>query len=1655
MHVDQKIIYSGSRPLWPAILVLVSITAFGILLGTYHRGLSLQFRPPAEVSKPAELGVGRDLKVDMVDIDEGSLRRTVGELSSYDSRMTGCPGSDSAAVWLEREFSNLGLSVAKMRFQTPVPLDRGFSLKISPDGPSFELFGLWPNLVRTPTLPQGGLTGILLYGGKGELGSFNGQDIKGNIILMDFDSGMDWVNAFELGASAVIFLGSDGMDRFEAEQKFLSVPADLPRFWVSGDIGNVLRAQVGSEITLTGRMDWEEVWGVNIIGILEGKDPSLKDHAIILDAYYDGISVVPGRAPSAESSSGVAVLLEAARYLSEHRPSRTVIFLASGGHFEALSGIRNLVALLDKGVKTLEEERSNLEGHLLFLGRYSSFLGSDVFRDINDEGLSARILEELRADAVSLVSVLEDRLGHKFDYSERARIEGILKVLKPLRWVKDISSVSVLFDYPDILSSIRDLKEEESLQSVQKLAVLDEHLDFLRKLTSYRLDIFSGLDLSTGSDKIGIFGIGGFYTNGPGSGVNRQFHGDSPFRDLIITAGRKVELELTSEGSLEPPLFLDAISSDRKRRVLGGLSENIAFNSGALNAWGFLGITLATLNDIRPRVDTPLDVVDRMDFSNLARQAEFALPLLYLIADDPNIAILEKEKNSFGYLSGRVVRFDPKVSFVPDTPVPDSIVRLRLSRKTIVGVRSEPMVMTDREGAFSIPGVLHSVLYLRPNKVEAYHLNAEDGSVDLVHDLGVNGAMRYPVEIQMDRDKKQISIVLFRGRGMTIFEPLDHRYLDVLDNLSVLEEGRETEPIEFSYILPHMGSLDDHHRWMGPTDEFLTDPCVVVFAPPGLRIKIAMTMGKYGMGQRFLLLNSSRKDPVGLGFMPSKYDRFVHIPYQVARDIYYLNNMRIRNLQDHGIRNERLYQIHQQVKHYLEAAEESLEDRKYDRFAEMSRLAWSYDNRAYRDIHSTTKDVVQGVLFYMALLIPFAYFGERLLLAGPTIKKQVMGLVSIFLLAFLMLRWVHPAFSLTLNSSVILLGFIVFGLSVLVIKIGFSRLQQQIKRAVRRVVGMHRADVNRASAVWSAFDLGINNMRRRKVRTVLTLLTIVLVTFSVLSFTSVSTFLRFNRVSTQGKASYNGLLVRKMGWKALNNQVYESIKNLYRDQIVAPRVWLQSKISWVLGGEKTIRIERSSGPEKSTTVSSLLGLTPQEIELIDPRRALYAGRWFEPGEEDVCILPDNVARLLHIGLSDLGKVQIKLEGRLLNVIGLINGSFFDSLLDLNNEPITPLDPVAIQPVEKDDTSIGKEMIKESKSLFIHLPSERLIIVPYTVAIRLGGVIESVGIGFEDGRSVEEAIERWMPGLAVNLFAGIDGRKYLLNAVGMQSVGGLGSLVIPILIGALIVLNTMLGSVYEREGEINTCTAVGLSPTHIAGLFLAEATVYATFGAVLGYLLGQILSKVLTSFSLLPGLTLNYSSISVVYTVVIVMVVVVLSSVYPASLAFSVAASAVQRRWNLPDAVGDELSTTIPVTVHKVDVAGLMAFLTEYFLFHEEQTVAATFYTRNVEYSRFETSDGTGYRVRVKVWLTPFDLNISQQLTLESVPSGDRDIYLVKAYAVRTSGERSGWQHKNYTFFNDIRKQFLIWRTVGKESRELYESRALEMEAKGSRAPVGI
>ena len=309
---------------------------------------------------------------------------------------------------------------------------------------------------------------------------------------------------------------------------------------------------------------------------------------------------------------------------------------------------------------------------------------------------------------------------------------------------------------------------------------------------------------------------------------------------------------------------------------------------------------------------------------------------------------------------------------------------------------------------------------------------------------------------------------------------------------------------------------------------------------------------------------------------------------------------------------------------------------------------------------------------------------------------------------------------------------------------------------------------------------------------------------------------------------------------------------------------------------------------------------------------------------------------------------------------------------------------------------------------------------------------------EDSRPVE-LIEKYLLRVAAFMYAGIPDDEggisvYRYSSVGLTSVQGLGALAIPAVIAAMIVLNAMLGAVYERFREIGIYSSVGLAPIHISVLFLAEATVYAILGVTMGYLLGQGLGKVLIALDMLSGITLNYSSLSAVVAALSVMAIVLLSTLYPARVAARVAVPEAARRWRPPDPDGDRWDLPFPFNVSESEAAATCGFLHSFFASHGG-AVGGRMYTEGIVLQRRQTPAGASYRIDFRMWLAPYDLGVSEEVGIELAPAeGAPGMYGIAIEIERLSGEQLNWRRLNGPFFNVLRRQLLIWNTLPAATR---------------------
>lgn len=274
-----------------------------------------------------------------------SISTHIKKLSSLGSRVTGYLGSEESAEYISNFFNKtLGLNVLEQNYSVAVPVDEGSYIEVfSPSYHNFSAQAFWPNYVQSSATPKEGISGRLVYVGEGDLTRFDNKNIEDSILLMDINSGYNWIEGLNFGAKAIVFIGSES-NRYEFLKKFLRNPIYVPRLYVSAEDGSFLKSLAANNalVRIQSNIHYRNKVAKNIVGVLEGRSP---DNVILVSAYYDDWSAVPSLAPGADESSGVACLLELARYFSESptRPYNTIWFVAFSGHWQGLAGSREFV----------------------------------------------------------------------------------------------------------------------------------------------------------------------------------------------------------------------------------------------------------------------------------------------------------------------------------------------------------------------------------------------------------------------------------------------------------------------------------------------------------------------------------------------------------------------------------------------------------------------------------------------------------------------------------------------------------------------------------------------------------------------------------------------------------------------------------------------------------------------------------------------------------------------------------------------------------------------------------------------------------------------------------------------------------------------------------------------------------------------------------------------------------------------------------------------------------------------------------------------------------------------------------------------------------------------------------------------------------------
>jgi ABC-type antimicrobial peptide transport system permease subunit len=726
------------------------------------------------------------------------------------------------------------------------------------------------------------------------------------------------------------------------------------------------------------------------------------------------------------------------------------------------------------------------------------------------------------------------------------------------------------------------------------------------------------------------------------------------------------------------------------------------------------------------------------------------------------------------------------------------------------------------------------------------------------------------------------------------------------------------------------------------------------------------------------------------------------------------------------------------MRHLKQLADEARQNGENGKLYSYSIEYWLYAANTYTSSFGLIYDVVNTATFFFFLSAAFVIFLGRLVLGRETGIRRMIMIIVFFIITNIALSLVHPGYVIASNVWMLIDGLSVILFSLLLLYIVLDEFNIAIKSISKSVLGSHRSDIERGSLIISALSMGVENLKKRPMRTALTLTTIIITVSAMTLFTTMGVIVQPYRTSVGG-ATYTGILLKR---PFTPQNLYNPISELYlltvkdvaseglADFQLNPRAWIYPP-----GQNMLISWNLPNVAQRYSVVRGVLAITPDESKILEGARVPGQGDVFEPDSTNSIIITNTLAQ----GLSrDLGyNVTLGSKISLWGISVTVKCIIFE---DLGNALLSrDLDQTAI--LLPDPLSSGLGGVPSPIGL------NAVVLVPYKFATEYFNVQPNI-ISLSTDLTNLTADDLWQRSFDMVLTLqrfdvsyGIKDENVAARATtrDLYMLSGEQNMIIPLFLSSLTLLSMMLSSVYERTREIRTLSTVGLSPRHIGTIFITESIALAFLGSFLGYFTGASVTALLWNLNVFPrDLIPNVSSGVIIIVMGIMMAATVLSSIYPVSKASKMVTPSLLRKWRIGSKpVGDLWSIGLPFSATPDESVGVLEFLREFF---EASTTERTGLFMLLKPAQLvQEDDRRVFSARLQ--LSPFDAGVIQDFNVICSRMA-ADKYGFEILIKRIEGLESLWITTNKALLDVIRKQFLIWRALKHEDQQKYIEKAM-------------
>ncbi len=483
---------------------------------------------------------------------------------------------------------------------------------------------------------------------------------------------------------------------------------------------------------------------------------------------------------------------------------------------------------------------------------------------------------------------------------------------------------------------------------------------------------------------------------------------------------------------------------------------------------------------------------------------------------------------------------------------------------------------------------------------------------------------------------------------------------------------------------------------------------------------------------------------------------------------------------------------------------------------EINFVAMTIENKYL--VGKTNAIYLSAVIVVFSTVLAFFFFEKS--------RKKVLSLPIIYVALMGIMYFINPGTHVVVNENLSLFSLtaaVSFTITSIIV-FGIPRIWKE-----RTIEG----EVQWRSAISVIFSMSKRQIKRKKIRGFFTIFSICML---ILAFTALTTFgTAFGIISRRidGTPSSDGFLIKRTvnGSSFIFSPLGPGDAEVLLKIVPAINVALRMK-----NVPRYDPIARLINPATGSShpIYGVLAISPENESVYTLLDEAVEGSYLSDKTYGEALL--GFGTLTRLGLKIGSNITLEIPGTTITetivVKGFIRDEEYGGLTDVDGSPLGPARLLQDGSVRRCNGSeiivINIETAKriQEKINRLYGANAPQLVVPSEILFRLRDL--------EDVEAVVRSIIFFFNYDAFASSKGVVNYYYIGSYI---EFGGAAELLIPLVIVVLSIGMVMVNSVYEREREIKILSTLGLNPTHIGLMFVAEAIIMGMVGGSIGYLTG--------------------------------------------------------------------------------------------------------------------------------------------------------------------------------------------------------------------------